>query len=61
MANQELRENGETIAISELNENFFKIKECLSRCGNMAYEITDKEELKKILFTFFSTRKSFMS
>lgn len=58
---QELKENGEKIAISELNENFFKIKECLSRCGNMAYEITEKEELKKILFSFFNTRKSFLT
>lgn len=47
----------EEVIISNLNEKFFKIKECLSRCGNTAEEIEDKEELKKLLFTFFNTRK----
>ena len=61
IARQELKENGEKIAISELNEKYFKIKECLSRCGNMAYEIEEKEELKEILYTFFSTRKNFLT
>ena len=61
LSSQNLKENGEKIAISELNENFFKIKECLSRCGNMAYEVTEKDELKDILFTFFNTRKNFLN
>ena len=51
----------EELIISELNEKFFKIKECLSRCGNIAQEISTKEELKKILFTFFNSRKNFLS
>ena len=50
----------EELSISELNENFFKIKECLSRCGNIAIEIESKEEIKNILFTFFNTRKNFL-
>lgn len=58
---QNLKENREKIAISELNEKFFKIKECLSRCGNMAYELTEKNELKQVLFTFFNTRKNFLN
>ncbi len=51
----------EEIIISELNERFFKIKECLSRCGNIANEIYTKEEVRKILFTFLNSRKNFLS
>lgn len=54
---EEIEKNEEELIISNLNEKFFKIKECLSRCGNIASEIEDKEELKKILFTFLNTRK----
>lgn len=46
--------------IAELNENYMKIKECLSRCGNLVIEITEKEELKNILFSFFNTRKNLL-
>ena len=51
----------EKLSISELNEKFFKIKECLSRCGNIAMEIESKEETKNILFTFFNARKNFLT
>ena len=51
----------ERLSISELNEKFFKIKECLSRCGNIAMEIESKEETKNILFTFFNARKNFLT
>ena len=40
------------IAINQLNENFFKIKEALSRCGNITYDIDQKEEIIAILKTF---------
>ncbi len=52
--------NSEEMQISELNENYLKIKECLSRCGNNVFEIISKEELKNILFSFFNTRKSLL-
>ena len=45
----------EEIIISELNERFFKIKECLSRCGNIANEIYTREEIRNILFTFLNS------
>lgn len=56
------KENGKTeeLSISELNENFFKVKECLSRCGNIAMEIESKKEIQNILFTFFNARKNFL-
>lgn len=58
--NYNVKENINEVIKSELNEMFFKIKECLSRCGNIIYEIENKEELKKILYSFFNTRKNFM-
>ena len=48
----------EELNILELNENYFKIKECLARCGNDVIEIEKKEELKNILYSFFNTRKN---
>ena len=42
---------------NELKENFFKIKECLSRCGNSVFEINTKEEILNILNSFFNIRK----
>lgn len=46
----------ETYAIEDLNNKFFKIKECLSRCGNIVLAINEKEEIKQILFSFLNTR-----
>ena len=42
---------------SDLKEKYFKIKDCLSRCGNSVIEIDNKEEIIKILDSFFNTRK----
>ncbi len=55
------KNNLEEVKINELNENYFKIKECLSRCGNDVLEIYEKEELKNIIFSFFNTRKSLLN
>ena len=40
--------------IHELNDNYYKIKECLARCGNNVFEIKSKEELILILKSFFN-------
>ena len=48
----------EQIAISELDEKYFKIKESLSRCGNKVIQIEEREETKEILYSFFNTRKN---
>ena len=42
---------------NELKENFFKIKECLSRCGNQVNEISSKDEIIIFLFFFFNQKK----
>ena len=41
----------------KLNENYFKIKECLLKCGNYVREINEKKEVEKILYSFLNTRK----
>jgi hypothetical protein len=43
--------------INSLNESFFKIKETLSRCGNIVYDIQSKEEIESILKSFISPQK----
>ena len=46
----------ENYAIQELNDKYFKIKDCLSRCGNIVKDFSKKEEIKNILFSFFNRR-----
>ena len=52
--NKEENQIKETIIINYLNEAFFKVKESLSRCGNIIYEINSKEEDQKILNSFIN-------
>ena len=42
---------------NDFKEKYFKIKECLSRCGNSVFEVNTKEEVTKIMNSFFNTRK----
>ena len=51
-------ENLEENIIQDLNEKYYQIKECLTRCGNIVLEC-NKEEVKKILFSFFNLKKFF--
>ncbi len=53
---QEYNESLEIIK-NDLKEKYFKIKECLSRCGNSVFEINTKDETLKILNSFFNMRK----
>ena len=49
-------DNLEENIIQELNEKYFKIKDCLIRCGNVVFEC-NKTEIKNILFSFFNLKK----
>ena len=49
--------NSIEIVKNELKEKYFKIKDCLSRCGNSVIEINRKEEAMKIIYSFLNTRK----
>ena len=39
-----------------LNEKYFKIKECLFRCGNMVQDINSKDEVKELFNIFLNSR-----
>ena len=39
-----------------LNEKYFKVKECLFRCGNIVQEISSKNEVKELFNVFFNSR-----
>ena len=47
----------EKILCENLNEKYLKIKECLSRCGNIVKQYEEKEEVEKIINSFFNVRK----
>ena len=49
--------NSEEIIKADLKEKYFKVKECLARCGNSVIEISEKEELIDLMDSFFNTRK----
>ncbi len=44
----------ENIAVNFLNESFFKIKESLSRCGNLVYDVNSKKETEEVLNSFLN-------
>ena len=56
ISNNKEENNLEDLIIEELNEKFFKIKECLLRCGNYVRNINNKKEIEKILYSFLNTR-----
>ena len=49
-------EDSEDIIFQELNEKYFKIKECLFRCGNMVEDLNSKNKIEEILNIFFNDR-----
>lgn len=49
-------DNYNQIATDELHEKYLKIKDCLSRCGNIVMDITDKEEISNILFSYLNSQ-----
>ena len=48
--------NSDEIIKNDLKEKYFKIKECLSRCGNSVIEINEKEKIEELFFSFLNTR-----
>lgn len=53
-------ENIEENVIEELNDKYFKIKECLARCGNIVKDINKKEKVEELLISFINRRLYFM-
>ena len=50
----------EKITFDKLNDKYFSIKECLSRCGNVVIDISDKKMAEKILYSFLNSRKDLL-
>ena len=57
ISNSEYSEkNIEELIIEGLNDKYFKIKECLQRCGNETKDINTKREVEKILYEFYNKK-----
>ena len=50
------RENHVFEVIENLNDKYFKIKDCLSRCGNGVIDINNINDSKNVLFSFLNSR-----
>ena len=50
-------ENSEIVVSQDLKDKYLKIKDSLSRCGNIAIEIKNKNEIQEILFSFLNVKK----
>lgn len=48
----------EEIIRNDLKEKYFKVKECLSRSGNLVSELSKSEEIENLFFSLLNTRKS---
>ena len=55
--NLEYMENNQNNIFEELNDNYLKIKDTISRCGNLVVDINDKESILNILFSFFYPKR----
>ncbi len=48
----------EEIIKNDLKEKYFKVKECLSRSGNLVSELSNSKEVENLFFSLLNTRKS---
>ena len=48
--------NLESVTIQNLQENYFKVKELLARCGNIVSEYTKENQVRDVLFSFFNSK-----
>ncbi len=58
--NKKTKKINEKIIFDKLNDKYFNIKECLSRCGNIVIDISDKKAVQKIIYSFLNTRKNLL-
>ena len=42
----------------DLNNKYLKIKDSLSRCGNLIFDVSTRVEVEKIMYSFYNFRKS---
>ena len=55
LKNKDIEKN-EKMIIEELNDNYYKIKECLARCGNIVKDIPEKRKIIELLYSFVNRR-----
>ena len=48
----------EEIIKNDLKEKYFKVKECLSRSGNLVSELSNSKEVENLFFSLLNTRKN---
>ncbi|MCL2860433.1 MAG: hypothetical protein FWF46_07800 [Oscillospiraceae bacterium] len=57
-----IKNNSKNISLENvqniLNDNYYKIKECLSRSGNVVTECNNRDEIVQLLSYFFNYRKN---
>ena len=53
---EEEKNQNENNIFQNLNEKYFKIKECLFRCGNIVQDINSKKEIKELFNLFLNSR-----
>lgn len=56
---QKITKDNEKILCEKLSEKYFKIKECLARCGNIVTQYEKREEVENLLNSFLNVRKEF--
>jgi len=44
-------------AREDLNSKYSKIKDSLSRCGNLVFDVNNRGDVKKLLYSFYNFRK----
>ena len=57
---KKITNNEEKIIFDKLNDKYFNIKECLSRCGNIVIDLNNKKNVKKIFYSFLNSRKDLL-
>ena len=55
---KKMDDNLEEIIKNDLKEKYFKIKECLSRCGNLVQEVSNKKDVEKLFYSLLNTKKN---
>ena len=50
-------EKEEKLKIEQLKNNYMKLKDSLSRCGNIISEYTEEKEINEILFSFLNSNE----
>ena len=50
-------ENNQSVVVQDLKDKYLKIKDSLSRCGNIVEEIKNKKEVEEIFFSFLNVKK----